>query len=111
MPGLYNTADTIIFPVANLTGKFDVPLIIIEAYACGKPVILSDLPQFSEFANPDICVTIPTDSGEKLIESLAYLKDNQAERNRLGENARRFVKDHFDLKNTAKQYEEIYTSL
>lgn len=111
MPGLYNTADTIIFPVANLKGKFDVPLIIIEAYACGKSVILSDLPQFSEFANPDICVTIPTASGEKLIESLAYLRDNQAERNRLGENARRFVKDHFDLKNTAKQYEEIYTSL
>lgn len=111
MAGLYNTADVVIFPVGNLNGKFDVPLIIIEAYACGKPVILSDLPQFSEFANNDICVTIPTDSGEKLIESLAYLKDNSEERARLGENARRFVKDHFDLKNTAKQYSEIYDSL
>lgn len=111
MPGLYNSSDVIIFPVADLKGKFDVPLIIIEAYACGKPVILSDLPQFSEFANSDICVTIPKDSGEKLIEYLAYLKDNSEERARLGENARRFVKDHFDLKNTAKQYEEIYTSL
>jgi glycosyltransferase involved in cell wall biosynthesis len=111
MPALYNTADVVIFPVGNLHGKFDVPLIIIEAYACGKPVILSDLPQFSEFSNPDICVTIPKDSGDKLIESLAYLKENEAERVRLGENARRFVKDHFDLKNTAKQYEEIYASL
>lgn len=111
MAALYNTADVIIFPVENLKGKFDVPLIIIEAYACGKPVILSDLASFHEFANQDICVTIPKDSGEKLIESLAYLKQNEVERVRLGENARRFVKDHFDLKNTAKQYEEIYTSL
>jgi glycosyltransferase involved in cell wall biosynthesis len=111
MPGLYNTTDIVIFPVENLKGKFDVPLIIIEAYACGKPVILSDLPQFFEFTNRDICVTIPKDSGEKLIESLAYLKQNEAERVRVGENARRFVKDHFDLKNTAKQYEEIYSSL
>lgn len=111
MPGLYNSSDVIIFPVENLKGKFDVPLIIIEAYACGKPVILSDLPQFSEFTNKDICVTIPKDSGEKLIESLAYLKQNKGEMERLGENARRFVKDHFDLKNTAKQYEEIYSSL
>lgn len=111
MSGLYSTADVVIFPVENLKGKFDVPLVIIEAYACGKPVILSDLPQFSEFTNKDICVTIPKDSGEKLIESLAYLKQNEAERIRLGENARRFVKDHFDLKNTAKQYEEIYSSL
>lgn len=111
MAGLYNTADVVVFPVADLKGKFDVPLIIIEAYACGKPVILSDLPQFAEFSNSDICVTIPKDSGDKLIESLAYLKQNNEERMRLGENARRFVKDHFDLKNTAKQYEEIYASL
>lgn len=111
MPALYNSSDLVIFPVENLRGKFDVPLIIIEAYACGKTVILSDLPQFREFTNHDICVTIPKDSGAKLIESVAYLKDNIQERERLGENARRFVKDHFDLKNTAKQYEEIYASL
>lgn len=111
MPALYNTADVVIFPVENLRGKFDIPLVIIEAYACGKPVILSDLPQFAEFANQDICVTIPKDSGVKLIESLAYLKQNKEKMIRLGENARRFAKDHFDLKNTAKQYEEIYTSL
>lgn len=111
MPGLYNSSDVIIFPVADLKGKFDVPLIIIEAYACGKPVILSDLTEFFEFANKDICVTIPKDSGAQLIESLAYIRDNSGERLRLGENARRFVKDHFDLRNTAKQYEEIYDSL
>lgn len=111
MVGLYNTADVVIFPVGNLRGKFDVPLVIIEAYACGKPVILSDLPEFAEFSNSDICVTIPKDSGDKLIESLAHLKQNETERVRLGENARRYAKDHFDLKNTAKQYEEVYAAL
>lgn len=111
MAALYNTADVIIFPIENLKGKFDVPLIIIEAYACSKPVILSDLPQFSEFTNGDICVTIPKAEGGKLIESLAYLKQNVAERVRLGQNARRYVEEHFDLKNTAKHYSEIYDSL
>ncbi|MFZ2187741.1 MAG: glycosyltransferase family 4 protein [Candidatus Moraniibacteriota bacterium] len=111
MAALYNTADIILFPVANLTGKFDVPLVIIEAYACGTPVILSDLEQFREFSNHDICVTIPKDSGVKLIESVAYLRDNREEYERLGNNARRFVQDHFDLKNTAQQYEKIYDSL
>ncbi len=111
MAALYNTADAVVFPVENLRGKFDVPLVIIEAYACGTPVILSDLPQFREFANDDICVTIPKDSGAKLIEKVAYLRDNKEERLRLGENARRFTEENFDLKNTAKQYEEIYDSL
>lgn len=111
MPGLYNTADIVIFPVENLRGKFDVPLIIIEAYACGKPVILSDLEQFREFANDAICVTIPKNSGEKLIEKVAYLRDNKAERVRLGENARRFTAENFDLQKTARQYEKIYAAL
>ncbi|MDO8566276.1 MAG: glycosyltransferase family 4 protein [Candidatus Moranbacteria bacterium] len=109
--GFYNSSDLIIFPVADLKGKFDVPLVIIEAYACGKPVILSDLLEFREFANERICVTIPKDSGTKLIESVAYLKDNKAVCESLGREARAFVEQHLDLKNTAKQYEEIYTSL
>ncbi|MFZ2300155.1 MAG: glycosyltransferase family 4 protein [Candidatus Moraniibacteriota bacterium] len=111
MPALYNTADIIVFPVGDLNGKFDVPLIIIEAYACGKPVILSDLPQFREFTNNQICVTIPKNSGPKLIESIAYLKQNNTVREALGHEARAFAEQHFDLKNTAKQYEEIYASL
>ncbi len=111
MPSLYNSADVIAFPVVDLKGKFDVPLIIVEAYACGTPVILSDLPQFSEFSNPDICVTIKAGSGTAFAESMAYLKDNPSECERLGQNARRYVKDHFDLKNTACQYEEIYSQL
>ncbi|MBI2439628.1 MAG: glycosyltransferase family 4 protein [Candidatus Moranbacteria bacterium] len=111
MAALYNTADLIIFPVHDLQGKFDVPLVIIEAYACGKPVILSDLEQFREFSNDAICVTIPRGSKEQCIEKILYLKDNPEKRVSLGEQARHFMEQHFDLKNTAKQYENIYSSL
>jgi glycosyltransferase involved in cell wall biosynthesis len=111
MPKLYNLSDVVIFPVGNLNGKFDVPLIIVEAYACQKPVILSDLPQFAEFSNDAICVTVPKDSKEELSKNIAYLKDNSAVCTTLGKSARHFVEEHFDLKNTARQYEAIYTEL
>ncbi len=111
MPSLYNSADVIAFPVVNLAGKFDVPLIIIEAYACGTPVILSDLDEFSEFSNPEICVSIEAGSGEKFTESMAYLKDNPHICEQLGQNARRYVEEHFDLTQTARQYESIYSQL
>ena len=111
MPTLYNLADVIVFPINDMRGKFDVPLVIIEAYACGKPVILSDLPIFAEFSNPTICASIPRGSTEELSNKLAYLKDNQSVRASLGQNARLFVERHFDLKNIAKQYEEVYNSL
>ncbi len=111
MPSLYSVADTIVFPVTDMRGKFDVPLVIIEAYACGKPVILSDLPLFREFSNETICASIPSGSQEALSEKLAYLKDNPAARKTLGENARTFVETHFDLRDTVRHYEELYTSL
>ncbi|MEI8096989.1 MAG: glycosyltransferase, partial [Candidatus Moraniibacteriota bacterium] len=111
MPALYNTADLVIFPVVNLSGKFDVPLVIVEAYACGRPVILSDLDGFQEFTNEHICVTILKDSGEKLIESVAHLKENVHLRENIGYQARLFAEKNFDLENTAREYEKIYSSL
>jgi glycosyltransferase involved in cell wall biosynthesis len=111
MPKLYNLADIMAFPVGDMRGKFDVPLVIIEAYACGKPVILSDLPIFSEFSNESICATIPRGSTEKLEEVLAYLKDNPDARAKLSAAARAFVEERFDLRKTVEQYERIYDSL
>ncbi len=111
MATLYNTADIVLFPVENLRGKFDVPLVIIEAYACGKPVILSDLKEFQEFSNPDICVTIPRGSGAAITDSVAYLSQNNELRAKISTAARAFVLEHFDLKKTARAYEKLYASL
>ncbi len=111
MPKLYNLADVILFPVNDMRGKFDVPLVIIEAYACGKPVILSDLPIFAEFASPDICVTIPRGDTKALSEHIAALQANPAKRAELGRAARAFVEAHFDLKKTVGEYERLYDSL
>ncbi len=39
MPEVYNLCDISLFPVQNMHGKFDIPLAVIEAMACEKPVI------------------------------------------------------------------------
>lgn len=111
MPALYNLADLVVFPIGNMTGKFDVPLVIVEAYACGKPVILSDLPEFEEFSNHDISVTIPRGSNEEFIKALHLLERDPARRAELGRNARAFVEKHFDLARTAGEYGKLYASL
>ena len=111
MPKLYNLTDVVLFPVGNMHGKFDIPLVIIEGYACGKPVIVSDLPIFEEFSNPDISVTVPKGDGEALWAAIEDLMQNETKRKALGMNARAFVERHFDLRNTARSYEKLYRSL
>jgi glycosyltransferase involved in cell wall biosynthesis len=111
MPALYNLADVIAFPVMDMKGKFDVPLVIIEAYACGKPVIISDLPEFEEFSNPDISLTVKRGSNEEFMKAVTTLQADPARRTELGKNARTFVEKGFDLKMTAAEYGNLYASL
>ena len=105
---LYNVADIVTFPVADMHGKFDVPLVILEAYACGRPVILSDLPLFGEFSNPHISATIPRNDGDALWSAIRSLRADEAKRKALGASARAFVERSFDLKETAETYSELY---
>ncbi len=111
MPKLYNLADVIAFPVGDMKGKFDVPLIIIEAYACGKPVILSDIPLFHEFSNADISATVPRGDGKAFFSVVDELAHDKNRVETMGKAARAYVEKEFDLLVTAKQYTEVYRSL
>jgi len=105
---IYNMSDTVIFPVTNMTGKFDVPLAMIEPYACKKSVIASDLELFKEFSNDTINVIVQSESIDSLANAILDLKQNPDKRKELGENAYNFAHKTFDIKNTASAYEKIY---
>jgi len=108
---LYNMADISIFPVKNMSGKFDVPLAVIEAMACEKPVIISNLPILEEFAKEENSVRIEKGDMQKLNDAILDLYSNPEKRMLLGKNARKFVEENFDIKNVAKQYKGIYEKL
>ena len=91
-----------------MKGKFDIPLVIIETQACAKPIILSDLPIFAEFSNPDISVTVPRGDSEALWQAIEDVRNDRTKSKALGMNARTFVEKNFDLKNTSRQYEFLY---
>jgi len=111
MEKIYNLADVVIFPVENMKGKFDVPLVVIEAMACGKPVIISDLPVLKEFANEENSVTIETGNMDQLFEKILDIKENKSKYEEIGQNAKRFVEENFDIKKVAEKYSEIYKNL
>ena len=111
MRSLYNLADIVLFPVANMHGKFDVPLALIEAYACGKPVIVSNIPRLREFTNTDISVIIESEDTAQLTYAIDQLIRNAAQRDAIGAAARAFTEQHFDIKKTAQHYEQLYREL
>lgn len=111
MEKVYNLSDVIIFPVRDMKGKFDIPLAIIEAMACGKPVILSNLPIFKEFANENNSLSIQAGDTEKLFSLIKDIRENKENYSTISENARKHIEENFNIKKVAEKYGEVYEKL
>ncbi len=109
---LFNTTDLNIFPARKMEGKFDIPYAIVEPMACGRAVVISDLPVLKEFVRDgENGVIVPKADPETLAKTIEYLKNNPVTLDRIGSNARKFAQENFDIKKTAKEYAEVYESL
>jgi len=111
MPDVYNLCDISIFPVQDMAGKFDIPLAVIEAMACGKPVIASNLERLRYFLNNENSILIPPGNREVLKENILYLFNNPEKKYDLAKKGIEFVRENFDIMKIVKEYEEVYKNL
>lgn len=111
MNGIYNISDIVLFPVGNLDGKFDVPLALIEPYACKKAVIVTDLPKLKEFSSSAINAIIPPDNSDELYLTILALAADERRRERLGTEAHTFVHTTFNISTSGAAYTNLYDKL
>ncbi len=112
MPRLFNVSDINIFPVQEMAGKFDIPLAIIEAMACKKSMIVSDIDVLKEFVkNEETGLVIKKGDREQLADAILDLLKNKEKREFLAINAKKYVHSTFDIKNVVKHYKKVYTEL
>ncbi|HLM84268.1 MAG TPA: glycosyltransferase family 4 protein [Candidatus Bathyarchaeia archaeon] len=111
MEDIFNLCDISIFPARTMAGKFDIPLAVIEAMACGKPVIASSIERLKYFLNNENSLLIPPGNREALKEKILYLANNSEARNDLARKSIDFVRENFAIMKVVKEYEEVYKSL
>lgn len=111
MPELYNSSDLILFPVKSMAGKFDLPLVIVEAMACEKPLIVSDLEILSEFVSPNRCMSVRAGNKNDLIEAITKLSRDEKLRTEISQNAKIYAEQNFSIDLAAKEYEKLYESI
>jgi glycosyltransferase involved in cell wall biosynthesis len=111
MEEIYNLCDISIFPARTMAGKFDIPLAVIEAMACGKPVIASKLERLKYFLNDENSILINPGDRDALKEKILYLSNNPEARKELGEKGMRFARENFNIMKIVKEYEEVYVSI
>jgi glycosyltransferase involved in cell wall biosynthesis len=106
MCSLLASADVVLFPARALSGKADVPLTILEAMATGRPVILSDLPQFAILG--DAVLRAPSGNSELTGGLLAKLLSQPRHWDAVAKKGRTTVEERFGPERFAKRYRQLY---
>lgn len=104
----YNDIHIAAFP--SLSEGFGVA--VLEAQACGIPVVVSNIKAFEETTIPRITSLICEKANEQsLFEALEKLVLNSKLREEMGKNAVCFVNDNFDINEIFKDVEIIYKQI
>lgn len=93
----YQEADCLILPSINRNEAFG--LVLIEALACGTPVIASDLPGVRRvFNNYETGLLVEPGSISDLTSKLNFILKHEEERQKMAQAARIWAEKNYDLK-------------
>lgn len=104
-----NQVKLIIYPAVFTKGKFDFPLVSIEALACGTPVLFSPVSPYTEAANYSGFYIAHKNRPGNFIDKAKEILGHDYRK--ISANARKSALKYFDIKKIAKEYQKIYANL
>jgi glycosyltransferase involved in cell wall biosynthesis len=112
---LIGASDLVLAPFETLRDKVDIPTTLLESLAAGKPVIISDIPPMNELVaiydsaiKGGVGLTVPPGDADDLAQAMVALLQGDALRLEMGKTGQALVRDCFDIRHVARQYEELY---
>lgn len=101
----YSQADLFILP----STEDNFPNTVLEAMACGVPVVASDVGGIPEMVVPgETGLLAKAKSAEDLAEKICWMLEHPKERLLMGKNGRMLVEREYGLKEHAGRYLELY---
>lgn len=91
----YHNRLDLFLNVSNVNESFGVS--VLEAMACGKPVIVTDAPGLKEIVNPKVGRIIPKDNTEELVSAILTLSDSPLLLKEMGIEARKHVLQNYSF--------------
>ena len=93
-------------------GGEGIPMSLMEAAACGRPLVATDVPGCREIARPGVNgLLVPPDDPVALANAIATLAQDPAMRLRFGKAGRQLVVDEFSSKRIAQEIVTLYARL
>jgi phosphatidylinositol alpha-mannosyltransferase len=82
----YQRCDVFVSPAL---GQESFGIVLLEAMACAKPVVCSDIPGYRQVVDPGGACLVPPSNAEALVEAIVPLCGDPARRQAMGEVNRR----------------------
>jgi glycosyltransferase involved in cell wall biosynthesis len=112
VPEMLSIADVAVVPAASVPasrGGTGTPLKLFEYMAAGKAIVATALNQAAEvIRDGDNGLLVAAGDASGFAEAILALLNHPAERDRLGQNARRYAIDHCSWEKYAERLEQIY---
>lgn len=107
LPAYYNAADIFVLP--SVTRLEAMGLVILEAMACSKPVIVSDLPGVRELVTDrKDGLRVEAMNEKPLGEKINYLQSSPEIRRSFGETGRKKIQASFSWEKIIEKIEAVY---
>ena len=89
-----------------------LPKSLLEAAACGRPIVATDVPGCREIARPDInALLVPADDAQALADAIARLANDAELRRRFGAAGRRMVENEYSAAHVGAAVVALYGRL
>ena len=106
LPGVYAQSSVFALP----SSREGLPRTVLEALACGTPVVTSDLPQLKPLID-GVGMTVPQDDISALAKALEQVLSDSELRARFGSTGRKRVVEDYSWKETVRQTTAVYREL
>lgn len=101
---LYQNSDLLLLPLVAATANNA----ILEAMACGLPVITNDLGGTRDHTHPSFSELLPAGDVDAFVSSLSNLHANPAKLGEMAKSARKFAVENFSWEIIAKKTLSVY---
>ena len=111
MPALINLSTLCIFPVEEMTGKFDLPMVLLECLACGKPIVITDIEPLNEIIKDEVGIKIKPGNYDELTQAIVKIIKDQELRKKMSYKCLKVADEFFNIKKTAQNYSKVYEEI
>jgi phosphatidylinositol alpha-mannosyltransferase len=97
--------------VAPSIGQESFGMVLTRAFACGLPVVASDIPGYREVLTPEAAVAVASNDRDALVGAVCEIVEDEEHRERMGEAARALAVESYAWPTIAKRLERVYASV